>query len=519
MSIIQLPVSAGRITVVFVFMLLCCAVLHIPTSSASTLPCPVEQSISVTFANGTGWDMCWESKQRENIVLSEIHFKADETRTMRVASSIRLAQLHVAYDDSMITYNDVTQFGLGGGYMSTLFESECPNGELIEVNGRAGICKTISSKAAGQITNSLQSTETLTLLSVSQVGSYSYLVTWEFHDDGSISPSIGAAGALQRSSSDPNSTYGRELEGSPDKHWLNHTHVYYWRIDLDLGDSATDDQVSEVSYPHDSDGRRARLVTHLTKEAAKKIDPQTMLAWYITDGTTTDIARAPGYVIEPLQYGHRHMRADTEAFSEFDFFVTKQSDCERFINENAKYNPECADDILQFINDESIVNQDIVVWHRISFHHTPRNEDRHLMHSHWDGFTLQARNLTASKPGLPVENTPPELLTPPTVVINSSDSIDLSLLANDPDGDKLTFSANGLPPGISMNDEGRFSGSSSQKGDYTVTAKVSDGLHTTSATYQWQVQGDQRSIGFGNFSLLSVLFLLSVLQSKRSYRN
>ena len=499
--------------------LLFCFFLHASVAHANTLPCPIEQSISATFANGAGWDMCWESKRRENIVLSEIHFNANESDTTRVVSSIRLAQLHVAYDDSKITYNDVTQFGLGGGYMSTLFESECPNGELLEVNGRAGLCKTISSDGRTQTTSGVpQTAEKLTLLSVSQVGSYSYLVSWDFHDDGSISPSVGAAGALQRSSSDLTSAFGRELEGSSGKHWLNHTHVYYWRIDLDLGDSSTDDQVSEVSYALDPDGRRERVVKKLTKEAAKKIDPETMLAWYITDGTVDDITRAPGYVVEPLQYGHRHVRAESEAFSEYDFFVTKQSDCERFINENKNFDPECADDILEFINDESIVDQDIVIWHRISFHHVPRNEDRHLMHSHWDGFTLQARNLMVS--GLDEknlqQNTPPEFLTPPTVVIKSGEDINLTLSAIDPDDDNLTFTASGLPSGVFIDNEGYFSGAAEHAGRYAVTAKVSDGFHTTSVTYQWQVESN--SSGLGKFSWFSVLSLLCMLSVRRMYR-
>ena len=258
--------------------------------------------------------------------------------------------------------------------------------------------------------------------------------------------------------------------------------------------------MSEVSYALDPDGRRERVVKKLTKEAAKKIDPETMLAWYITDGTVDDITRAPGYVVEPLQYGHRHVRAESEAFSEYDFFVTKQSDCERFINENKNFDPECADDILEFINDESIVDQDIVIWHRISFHHVPRNEDRHLMHSHWDGFTLQARNLMVS--GLDEnnlqQNTPPEFLTPPTVVIKSGEDINSTLSAIDPDDDNLTFTASGLPSGVFIDNEGYFSGAAEHAGRYAVTAKVSDGFHTTSVTYQWQVESN--SSGLGKFS-------------------
>ena len=99
-----------------------------------------------------------------------------------------------------------------------------------------------------------------------------------------------------------------------------------------------------------------------------------------------------------MNYGHKHVSTVTEPFTEFDFFVTRQKDCERFVSENAKYYPECHENILEFVNNESIENEDIVVWHRISFHHVPRNEDRHVMHSHWDGFVMEARNLHHQTP-------------------------------------------------------------------------------------------------------------------------
>jgi len=89
-----------------------------------------------------------------------------------VISTLRLAQLHVTYDDSNITYNDVTQFGLGGGYVAALDESECPGGELLEVNDRPGMCKRITrGDDAFRSVNEARLTESLTLLSVSQVGS------------------------------------------------------------------------------------------------------------------------------------------------------------------------------------------------------------------------------------------------------------------------------------------------------------------------------------------------------------
>lgn len=487
-------------------------------TNASELSCPEEHRITVEFTNGAGWMMCWTSMQRENIVLSEIHYKSATQGITKVISTLRLAQLHVTYDDGNITYNDVTQFGLGGGYVATLIPSDCPKGDLIEINGRAGICKQLTGEydAYNTLAES-RFAETLTLLSISQVGSYSYMVTWKFHDDGSIEPLVGAAGALQRSTDLAHSPHGRTLEGVADKTWLSHTHNYYWRIDFDLGDSAIDDVVSEVSYPTDQSGRRARVVRRLSSESALTIDPAKLLAWYVTSGDG-EVARAPGYRIEPLHYGHKLVRSTAEPYTAFDFFVTRQNDCERFISENAKYHPECGDHILDFIDNESIVGEDIVVWHRISFHHVPRNEDRYHMHSHWDGFVMQARNLSAGTPGHSgrISNVPPELMKPADQLNKTGDTINLKITANDSDDDELSFHATGLPAGLNIDTQGTISGIPTEPGIFRVTVFLSDKVHTTATGINWQITDPDTGAGSLGLVSFNLLFLLTVYRYRRS---
>jgi len=178
---------------------------------------------------------------------------------------------------------------------------------------------------------------------------------------------------------------------------LSHTHNYYWRLDFDLGPDANDDAVSEMNFISGNDGRRVRQQDRLMVESARAINPSTMRSWIINDGEVSDTA--PGYMIEPVNHGHRHVNTPTNEFTEYDFFVTKQNDCERFVSENAKFNPDCYENILQFVNDESLDGEDVVLWHRVSFHHVPKNEDRQIMHSHWDGFVMEARNLNSQTPG------------------------------------------------------------------------------------------------------------------------
>ena len=460
---------------------------------AAPLNCPVENRISVDFENGAGWDMCWESRLRENIVLSDIYYRNVESNELKIISSLRLAQLHVTYDDDEVTFNDVTQFGLGGGHVSVLIDTDCPDGELVDINGRAGMCKRLSiGDSAFHTSGEARLKEVLTLFSISQVGAYAYLVTWKFYDDGSVAPSVGAAGALQRSSDDEHTLFGRQLGGVPEKSWLSHTHNYYWRIDFDLGDDATDDVVNEVSYTTDEKGRRSRSVERLVSESAREIDPDNLLAWHISSGAE-DFTRAPGYVIEPLSYGHKLVHKETEPFTEFDFFVTRQDDCERFITENAKFHPECGEDILEFVNDESLIDEDIVVWHRISFHHVPRNEDRHRMHSHWDGFLMRASNMSSLTPGHSgqIGNSPPELVLPTDLRHSTSEEIEVKIVASDPDGDELLYQARGLPDGISINASGVITGVAEKSGIYDVTVVVSDSVNTLTGSFKWQIEGVQ----------------------------
>jgi len=367
-------------------------------SASANLSCPTENQINVQFDNGAAWQMCWDSRIRENIVLSEVHYQPVNTEPYSVFNSLRLSQLHVTYDDSNVTYNDVTQFGLGAGYISTLTEADCPGGTLANIGGRAGMCTLLSTGDDTYTTaNETRKSQSLSVFSVSQVGAYAYLITWKFFADGSVEPSVGAAGALQRSSDDEASPFGRKLEGVPEKSWLSHTHNYYWQLDFDLGTEATDDIVSELNFITDTDGRRSRQRQTFTIEAARAIEPANMRAWIINDLAATDTA--PGYLIEPVNHGHTHVNTPVNEFTEYDFFVTKQKDCERFVSENAKFNPDCDENILQFVDNESIENEDVVLWHRVSFHHVPRNEDRHVMHSHWDGFVMEARNLNQQTPG------------------------------------------------------------------------------------------------------------------------
>jgi PKD repeat protein len=87
-------------------------------------------------------------------------------------------------------------------------------------------------------------------------------------------------------------------------------------------------------------------------------------------------------------------------------------------------------------------------------------------------------------------NRPPALTQPANQTSPMNATITLQLIASDPDGDALTYSATGLPASLTVNAAtGLIAGTlvSNSVGTHTVTATVSDGKLSASQTFTWAV--------------------------------
>ena len=101
-----------------------------------------------------------------------------------------------------------------------------------------------------------------------------------------------------------------------------------------------------------------------------------------------------------------------------------------------------------------------------------------------------AAALAAFRPAQAPLNSPPTLARPANQTSSENSSVSLQLVGSDPDGDTLTYSATGLPPSLSLNAAtGLISGTLpfGSAATYAVTATVSDGSQTSSASFTWTV--------------------------------
>jgi len=89
-------------------------------------------------------------------------------------------------------------------------------------------------------------------------------------------------------------------------------------------------------------------------------------------------------------------------------------------------------------------------------------------------------------------NEPPRISELPNRLNHEGDSVSLVLSAQDPEGDPLTFSVEGLPPGLTFDPgsstiEGTISPGAAALSPYEIKVTVSDGTNQVSASFIWRV--------------------------------
>lgn len=478
--------------------------------------CSAAYHVDEVLPNGGRWELCWEHRSLDGIVLRDIFYTTPNGSRRKILSEASLSQVHVPYDDNTARFHDITDDGFGDGNLSNLVPDECPEGTLLQHGSKNAVCKQIIRRGfAFRADNQSRQGYTLKLFSISTSGEYNYIPEWHFWDDGTIQPIIGAAGKLQRFGTNPQ--FGWPLRQN-NVVGVSHIHNYYYRLDFDIGDIGTDDVVEELDIVPDPSGNgRTFTLGVLENEAGRSVEPGRMRTWRIRDGNSVNADGHPiTYQLNPLQVSHRDIGPAFEPWTEHDLYVTKYNVCERYASHNPRFDG-CGYNITEFVNNESLVGQDSVLWYGVTFHHVPRDEDEPYMHTHWDGFQIAPMDWTADNelvinlsPNADFVVEPSAGNAPLNVTVDATSS-------SDPDGEIVSYAWN-------FGDGSEASEVQAQHiyetpGNYTIVLTVTDNDGESSQTSRIVSVGIRCQIGDVNCDeRVNVVDALFILQSVRGSR-
>jgi primary-amine oxidase len=380
--------------------------------AAGNFNCSANFQVDEVMQSGARWQMCWERRDNEGIVLHDVTYTPIGGQPVEVIGRASLAEIHVPYDDNGARFHDLSDFGLGDEFtMDVLDAGDCPNGSLIDDPDTTAniICQTeaptgYSYKDYDQVGQGTS----LNLFSTSCIGAYCYVVAWNFDDDGTIRPEVGATGSLQRTDG-ANSHTGWGIGGG--RIAVAHMHNFYWRLDFDIDGTPYDDRVDELqALPTSGRSQLSNRRQTFTRETERRVSPTVFRSWRIRDLTTRNADNHPiSWELLP-NTDHIFRGPNYEPWTHQELYVTRNKVCERFATHNpavgsCRESPN--DSVAAFADGESLANRDLVVWYGSSFHHLPRDEDEDHMHPHWTGFSIIPRDLTATNPSVTTTTGPP----------------------------------------------------------------------------------------------------------------
>ncbi|MEV8634022.1 copper amine oxidase [Streptosporangium sp. NPDC051023] len=362
-----------------------------PPLAAKAAPgprCSTPYRVDRVLPNGARWQMCWEMRNIEGLTLTEVVYTPKGNGPISVLRSAALAQIHVPYDKGSPRFHDI---GAMGYTAIPLQGTDCPGGERREqfvcVTTRARGHAYLKSDEEGS-GKTAQGTD-LVVFAAFQLGWYTYLVEWAFSDDGAITPRVGATGSLAGFTTTPE--HGWPI-GVGNRHFeASHTHNVFWRLDFDI-QGRTGDVVEQYDFAGAGTAKRRLKRTVFTRET-RAVNGRARW-WRVVDRGVRNADRHPvSWEIDNTESAEYRGPAN-EPFTRADLYVTNYRSCERLATTNPA--PRCANSVDRYVNGEKLT--DPVVWVNVDFHHVARDEDADPMPTHWQGFRITPRDVTARNP-------------------------------------------------------------------------------------------------------------------------
>ena len=251
----------------------------------------------------------------------------------------------------------------------------------------------------------------LVLSGYSTVDNYDYLFHWIFGQDGAIDVQVQLTGVMNvrpiRTPGEP----GRLQFGhmvAPGINAPNHEHFFSWRLDLDVDGNAN--RVVEMNTAHVPDNRgewfaMEERILRSEMEGQRDMEFSAARRWLVRNNSRTNAldhpvayALIPGENAPPFQAPGSAPRRRAP-FLDHQLWITRYDRAQMYSSGEFVNLDTSKDNVAAWSGDnQSLMDEDVVLWYTLAVLHLPRPEDWPVMPSHTAGFRLVPAGFFAANP-------------------------------------------------------------------------------------------------------------------------
>ncbi|HXV41242.1 MAG TPA: hypothetical protein VD701_09795, partial [Steroidobacteraceae bacterium] len=394
------------------------------------------------------WSFHLRWELREGVVVSLVTYQ-DGDRARSVLYQGHLAEIFVPYQDPTAgwyyrNYMDAGDYGFGTMSSPLVAGADCPGNAIylspVMANAAGGadvldkrVC--IFEVAPGEpvwrhydfITQALEARPATELVVryVATVGNYDYILDWVFDQKGNITYRAGASGidsvkgVAAQKLGDPtaaaDTAYGPLV--APGRAGINHDHFLSVRLDLDVDGTANmfaRNLLVPEKLPAQAHGRSSiwttqEVAARTDTEAKFRLSYERPAMWHVMNMGRRNATGYPvSYMIHPR--GNALMVTDPDdpaasraQFTNYHLWVTPYAPEERYAAGDYPNQSEPGQGLPAWTSrSRDIVNQDLVLWYTMGFHHVPSSEDWPVYNLGWHEVTLMPYNFFDRNPALDV---------------------------------------------------------------------------------------------------------------------
>lgn len=262
----------------------------------------------------------------------------------------------------------------------------------------------------------------LVLFFLATVGNYDYGISWIFHEDGAIEMQATASGIMLAKGVDP-ATKPCPCHGEKNGHFVSdtiiaphHQHFFNFRLDFDVDgpkNSVLEMNTHAVASGKDNPFLNAiameSTVFKSESEARRDLNLSTSRKWVVFNPEVkNELGQPTGFALLPadnsVPYAHPDSLVRKRAgFINHHFWATRFKSGEMSAGGDYPNQSRGGDGLEKWASDdESLENQDDVVWYTMALTHIPRPEEWPIMSATNIGFKLVPASFFSRNPALDV---------------------------------------------------------------------------------------------------------------------